>query len=79
MPDKPRQHQWVQLVMAPANVISDLEGKPMVVVSEDQWKAAEENPVTSCWACGCDVSSGYNTNCPGSMDPFPELSSEFPV
>jgi hypothetical protein len=76
MTDKPRQHQWVQMVLCPVDVISDLDGKPMVSVDERKWAEAENEPLVSCFACGIIVEEGYDTNCPGSMDPLHPVTEE---
>ena len=64
---KMRQHQWVEMVVTPVDVLPDMdEGHPVTVPS-----GATPKVTVGCFSCNMGLSEGFGIPCPG-QDLFEE-------
>lgn len=55
-----RQHQWVEMVVTPVEVLKSDAGEPVVVPS-----GAAPKITVGCFSCNMGLSEGFNIPCPG--------------
>lgn len=63
-----KSHIWVKHTITQVEVLSDLEGEPVVLVDPEQQALAEEDAAYGCQVCGRSMANNYNTECEGPED-----------